>query len=1015
MKVLVNRLGDLSSTYLLRQDNLRLVYDALVRLSSGEDGCLAGARADEDPQKCILNILKGAIQKSIVLCGDGSREGLAGKLIKELKGPSDHPLSKMTTFLELCMAPALYNGIERMWRKWNTVPVRESLLGLASGTGSVEELGVLDKVRAIRHVYQEDLEKVLPNSQLADKGGTGRADPIKKLASFIDRNAYHFYKRCALSLVKSLWQDACQKDPSGSQSFLKMSDLSRFFSFVRQPGMLVEDCAEPEGLCALHECLAEMLLLFKYVMDLLDEAHVSIVASARPTVYEGICNCIRDLVGADGCLMAYFGDGEPRIILGSSLNGDVLSPESGYRDDYGWGRQFEAERETLAKLRSDADSSEVEEYAIVIRPSGSACRDGLDGCVCFVPLYFAKTQEFGSERRQRFPKINVCEKRKVLYLRSRLVKALDRDLVQLLADDRDYSSVGRISPSGSRCRALHLSDLHIDASRPSFVNSLIEWLNDMAPVRAKRIESGLDELFPGAYDLVIISGDVAQASNSGSGQKENYQLAGSFIRALARYLWTDLDGNVRWDWFKRVAVVTGNHDYTSSSGFEAMNVNRRRASEIAKPTKRATEVPAKFVYFYDFLHNVLRADLGHLWQNHLNEVRNYDALRASVIMLNSSALAGPLRTNKVGISSRVKPKALAKQVVASNQVIIVVHHAPDYEIDYVEDEFCTAEFLDAAWSSADLHKLEEDVSSLAKMTEPDGNEHPIPFPNGISDLGDAFIQSDMSRRHGSGVETNIARTLKEEAEEIKERCKREREQSSLADTLKRAVSCLETGDAPDEYVSQISSVIDRFKSASESDKEKYSTFFSQLGEQLNEHGRITGTQLLYLCGHTHIGSESLRGGSIQGSELQEQIKVLGRFHDRLWCVKNPSSNPDPFDGFFGSAVRSEVDGVLNRPLDIKRFDVVRYGELVNGKKGSDYWFKGAFLKMGTIQSNENPVAAHCEIRIIPKNELKKCGPDILRWQYGREIWCFAEGRSTGELSSDPQRWGDQESENGCPH
>ena len=1016
-KVLVGRLGDLGSTYLLRPETL----GPLIKLVSEDCLILKG----EAGKSRALEIVKMAMTRCVVLGEDTSKATYAWRLREALERGDELPgLPKgdnlglydgIMRAIDLCVTPVLFTGVERLWRAWNTVPMRESMLALARNVLTGEKQSDLsikqngEKVRAIVDVFQSDLRGRIESGfdcagRRADGEGQWRA--LAEVAAFLDKNSYRYYRLCARQMIGSVW-NAAHEEGDSQRALLAMNPLSRFFSFAFKPGVLVNQINGPESEDHFLDCLAGMLLLFKYVMDLAGNAHVGVGRDSRPEVYEGICSCMRDLLGAQGCLLVYVEQGNPRIILGSSIEGNLLSSETTRGDGMGkcpWGEESLLEARTLQEVRRGIGDGSLSRMSFVVTLSDKVSDTGggerRKRMACFVPMWKDALESEGPETGRtgaegqgecRFKKeIPPNALRKVLFLRNQLAEVLERDLVQLLQDQYDYSGVGRIAPCDTAHRVLHLTDLHLSRSDAKATDALIERMDNNASKRSGAIWHREDPLFDTDFDLVAITGDVAQASRSGSGQRENYRYAGRFIRSLARYLWSDVDGKVRWDWFKRVMVVTGNHDYTSSSDFESMTIAYRRTSEIAKPSRTSTETPAQFIYFYDFLHHVLRADLGVLWANKLNEVRNYDRLKASFVMLNSSALVGPLRTNKVGLVRGLSSQNVAEEVNRDNRVVFLVHHAPTYNINYVLDEFLSPEFFELDGRASDLREMVSAIERYSTLNDPLlWAPVDVPQVGDITQLSDPWIQWSLNRRHASGSEQS-ERELRGEAKDALSDCNRRRRESTLSLSLRRANDCVRDGVLFDESLVETASVIKRFESMSKSDAADYGKSLGSILASLRGACPEGSARAVFLCGHTHISSHESFAGACGSTNYDADVCVLGRFYEGLWFASTNSStgagDRELLRGFVGQVIRENIDGALDKPVNIRRCDAFRYGELVGrGDADESYDMRGVLAYEGKYHSFTIGVSAEgVDGGGSEDSNSAPVSPD--GWKYRTEQW-----------------------------
>ena len=192
-------------------------------------------------------------------------------------------------------------------------------------------------------------------------------------------------------------------------------------------------------------------------------------------------------------------------------------------------------------------------------------------------------------------------------------------------------------------------------------------------------------------DLLVITGDVVQASYSAGLLEKNYALAEKFIRALAAKLWKTKDGFVRSDWQKRIIITPGNHDYASMNELQAESIpGTKRTLGIGYPARNEGGPMVKFAYYINFMSQLFRTDVNTLIHNHLNEMRCYRQLGLTVLSINTVSEAGPLRTNKV-LMNPLAGKELIHSTDLKNQFpLLLAHHTPNYYIDYLMDRYWTS-------------------------------------------------------------------------------------------------------------------------------------------------------------------------------------------------------------------------------------------------------------------------------------------------------------------------------------
>lgn len=235
--------------------------------------------------------------------------------------------------------------------------------------------------------------------------------------------------------------------------------------------------------------------------------------------------------------------------------------------------------------------------------------------------------------------------------------------------------------SDRKAKLFHISDLHIKASTKVELNG---------PFMKKLKETGKKQ----DVDLLCITGDVVDSGDADASNLQSYyDNANKILLDIIGEIW----GNVKirngqsvtllnHDWKKRIIITTGNHDYATMNQYRA--TLKRRALEAATPTEGEGGTMAKFTYFIEFMVKFLGVPVYEMIKNDLNEIRYYKNMNIKLINVNSVSLASPLRTNKVGVN----PEHLIGLMQRKNwdkedgtTRVCLVHHAPDYKIDYLYD------------------------------------------------------------------------------------------------------------------------------------------------------------------------------------------------------------------------------------------------------------------------------------------------------------------------------------------
>lgn len=292
----------------------------------------------------------------------------------------------------------------------------------------------------------------------------------------------------------------------------------------------------------------------------------------------------------------------------------------------------------------------------------------------------------------------ICQCRNVLFLRNHILEQCMRKLYVLMSSQRSYQYVKRLAPKGTPLRILHLTDLHITENLQPQMKKFLDILEERKVRAAKSAEKMKAQnekngntagAKPDAetVDLIVITGDVIQASSSAGIMEERYRLAARFIREVAAKLWSE-EHLVRTDWRKRIIIVPGNHDYATMNELQSMSLpGELRSTGLGYPARKDGGPMVKFAYYINFLCDLLGMDINEMVANDLNEARRYQQMGLTVYGINTVSEIGPLRNNKVSIKLDAV-RGLIKTPEARNRFnLILSHHSPFYKPDYLMDRY----------------------------------------------------------------------------------------------------------------------------------------------------------------------------------------------------------------------------------------------------------------------------------------------------------------------------------------
>lgn len=450
--------------------------------------------------------------------------------------------------------------------------------------------------------------------------------------------------------------------------------------------------------------------------------------------------------------------------------------------------------------------------------------------------------------------------RNILFLRERLSYIIQRDLHALLRFRNTYEYVEPLNPSTNVF--LHISDLHI---RKDDEKKIVRCLDNISIPKDK-------------IDLLLITGDVVQADKSSFNIEQNYKTAARIIKRIAQKIWNE-DGRLRQDWRKRVVIIPGNHDYATMTDIET--VEKRRETASGTPSDAEGTTMAQFAYFIDFIQDLLNIDIGKYIHNNLNEIRHYEKLDTDLICLHSSTGVGPLRSNKVKLSNEsIKRMMINYTHTPSRQVICLVHHTPDFPIDYVEDMYHSRLFVQSREYKNLIHEFKEFVTNNNDSHDNLKSFDEL-FKSAISQIRLSSCREPdlVIRRYyktylkSCGIEVKseidydtFSKSCSADTKDILiaiycEDLEREFKSSLLHKDISHYLKTVKARDMSSERSMQIASKIGNAKNMSDIDRGEYKESFQTIAGHIN----------LILGGHRHIHVKS----EYEGKPVYE----AGRFYD----------------------------------------------------------------------------------------------------------------------------------------
>lgn len=437
-------------------------------------------------------------------------------------------------------------------------------------------------------------------------------------------------------------------------NFLSQNLMSVFFKFLGYQTQKKLDQKDSER-------IAGMVLLYDKVLEM-ENNHVQMGTDKTYSEdYDEICRYL-SMIGNDrDCYLAHIRDSQ-NIILASS--------EKEYDENIVRCLQ-KIEKGGKNTLSQYADTVLYENDVFIIKLLVNK-RKGIEYMQSVYILFSGKDEITEDEQMQIA--------RGVLFLRQQLQHLLERDLYAMHHFRLSYEDVKPIVKEDDvMCRVLHITDLHVDEKNAELIKSLIQ----KTKFGQKKIVNNDKQK---EFDLIVITGDVAQGKSTATDMEENYRKAAEVIRCLAKKIWPDekRKGGVRQDWKKRVVIIPGNHDYASMN--ELVVIHRNRATFNGEPAREEGSPMIKYTYYIDFLRKLLDLDISDMIEKNLNDYRKYPNLNLEVVSLNTVAEVSMLRNNKMQIDMNYY-EALPKDGGEDYTKIYLLHHTPLYKNDYNRDKY----------------------------------------------------------------------------------------------------------------------------------------------------------------------------------------------------------------------------------------------------------------------------------------------------------------------------------------
>ena len=403
------------------------------------------------------------------------------------------------------------------------------------------------------------------------------------------------------------------------------------------------------------------------------------------------------------------------------------------------------------------------------------------------------------------------------------MQILQRDYAVLINFRYDCSYIKSLSSvdfneKNTAPSILHISDIHIDGT------PIWQCDGNNTNKICQELSKAMTEIVA-VPDLIAITGDIIQGSSYAMSAQDRYEMVSDYLKKIVLVLWEDKCQRIPHDWKRRILIVPGNHDYLTMNELSA--VSKSRKTRYAEPVlNRNGSTMVKFTYYIEFLQKFLDAPIDRLVANGLNEVRDYNNLNATILMLNSVAVANSLQNNKVGFEFDS-----IQEIISSSQWmkdttthICISHHGKSYKINYMQDIYSTWKIIDEA--------------------------RKINYEKEIRELIDYFDKLLDDIVHNNNQESVITEYLN-----CYEKCESQIKNSKLFKfemfedmqqiydllCLEKNISQLEQ----DEFSLQLKSRIFTMKKMACDDGKTFASSFEKIEK------RISPQKIIYLAGHVH--------------------------------------------------------------------------------------------------------------------------------------------------------------------
>lgn len=225
----------------------------------------------------------------------------------------------------------------------------------------------------------------------------------------------------------------------------------------------------------------------------------------------------------------------------------------------------------------------------------------------------------------------------------------------------------------TKLKVLHLSDMHIKDNSIRKIYELHNKLKSDSLYRYSKSDNYESIEKFNDFDLLVVTGDVANAGASSKEIISNYYNSYKQIKLLGQILFKNI-------WKSRIIIIPGNHDYGIINELKIELKDRAYKSTVVTGD---TEEFEKFIFFHFIFEIDLLNETIQMTRNQkYPKVKKFKIGKNEVnfYLFNTTEKANVYRSNKVGFKYN-------KIDTSGKNCIILMHHTPLLEVNYYMDTF----------------------------------------------------------------------------------------------------------------------------------------------------------------------------------------------------------------------------------------------------------------------------------------------------------------------------------------